>query len=542
MTKISDLPPISTTTESDKTLAKGALVPIVQNGTTKSCTVQQMLDKAPQGTGGNSPSGFIQSDSLYGVPREIELVVGQLGSLYQNEEIYLCAHQGVDAPGAQTGDLEHDFNSKKFVARGLSVKVFTLGGTQPVGQLQSVQINTPGQLYKVGDVLQVTRLVASNGNNPSGQFEDSAAPLAQVKILAVDPFIVSNIAGASSTGAGQGISTNMGGATNDACIVSPGFDCPANDGTLSPIAYEDSSTPATSGFTMHDDPGASVFLREHTGTSMRPNGTVQGSASWSDADRYAYYMAGTKSGRVSPLPTNPDPGSHTAYFRHPPDTDAGFSISVALPGTWFAVYINQCVHTDLVGETNKEHRRGYTFPFSKAAYGYPSEILPIRGTGHGVPLYESTPFNGAGVDVEGIKPLPAPRDYYTHQPSHGQNTYFDMNSLFSSTAQSSHWRYSLHPLSQTRGTAEDLLVDSAHLAHPLNKEVALDGGGSIFYNGLWDSSANGQTRGTSTLDNTLFGNSEHRFDYHAANLASALSMSSSFYLVPAAAMLPAYTT
>ena len=260
MTKISELPasndgnPIA---ENDKAEWKQAVAPVVAGGTTYKVPLQSMISNAVSGSSSSAPSGFIQSDCLYGVPQNLTITFegdsNVSDSGYRQGGIYLCAHSTIrHVPGSNTNG--GDFDASPYVARGLSLKVTSVTNKYGVA---GVEIVTPGQLYKVGDELQITRIQASNSSNA----EDKSSlthPTARVKITKVNPFICGSINQSGSSG------FNLGGATNDGCI-----DILNSDGSA-PQAYG-SDASENVGYTMHDDPGSPLFYQANRNQGWEDN-------------------------------------------------------------------------------------------------------------------------------------------------------------------------------------------------------------------------------------------------------------------------------
>lgn len=496
MTKISELPasndgnPIA---ENDKAEWKQAVAPVVAGGTTYKVPLQSMISNAVSGSSSSAPSGFIQSDCLYGVPQNLTITFegdsNVSDSGYRAGGIYLCAHSTVrHVPGANTNG--GDFDASPYVARGLSLKVTSVTNKYGVA---GVEIVTPGQLYKAGDELQITRILASN----SSSVDDKSSlthPNARVKITKVNPFICGAINLSGSSG------YNLGGATNDGCI-----DILSSDGSV-PHAYDGSDALPDVGYVMHDDPAAPLYFQRNQNQA------------WSNVpdSNKAFHSNGGKSVRMSPGINEPD-----SYLQQ--------SISCAVPGSWAVVYISR-----VMASTD-----GVAFNLDSNSISNPTTTWPILGAGSGFPDLIDAPGADEALDISGIKPIPSGSDTIIYTFVESNNSYDDRPG-FKISMDISVWKYSSKQLSQNAPDANALLGTLSYpLIHNLN---------GTDLKGIWDTSGGannrGQAAGTPTpntnFNNTIFG--LEYAGYNDSNITKSwLYFSNSFYLVPTYKLLPQFS-
>ena len=507
MTKISDLPasnngqPIA---ENDKAEWKAAVAPVVAGGTTYKVPLQSMISNAVSGSSSSAPSGFIQSDCLYGVPQNLTITFegdsNVSDSGYRAGGIYLCAHSTIrHVPGANTNG--GDFDASPYVARGLSLKVTSVTNKYGVA---GVEIVTPGQLYKVGDELQITRILASN----SSSVDDKSSlthPNARVKITKVNPFICGAINQSGSSG------YNLGGATNDGCIDI------LSSNASSPHAYDGSDASPDVGYAMHDDPASPLYFQ---------NNYNQAWSNVSDSNK-AFHSNGGKSVRMSPGINEGD-----NYYQQ--------SISCAVPGSWAVVYISRCIAST----------SGVDFDLDSDSISNPNWEHPILGAGSGFPDLVDAPGADEALDISGIKPIPSGSDtiIYTRveAPNSGShstayyNTYEDYPG-FKVNMDISVWKYSSKQLSQNKTDANVLM--GATLRYPLIYNL-----NGTNLKGIWDTSSGGNYRGqaagtptpNTNFNNTIFGLKSAGYN-DSDTVDSWLYFCNSFYLVPTYKLLPQFS-
>ena len=497
MTKISELPasndgnPIA---ENDKAEWKQAVAPVVAGGTTYKVPLQSMISNAVSGSSSSAPSGFIQSDCLYGVPQNLTITFegdsNVSDSGYRAGGIYLCAHSTIrHVPGANTNG--GDFDASPYVARGLSLKVTSVTNKYGVA---GVEIVTPGQLYKVGDELQITRILASN----SSSVDDKSSlthPNARVKITKVNPFICGAINQSGSSG------YNLGGATNDGCIDI------LSSNASSPHAYDGSDASPDVGYIMHDDPAAPLYFQDNANQA------------WSNVvdSNKAYYSNGGKSVRMAPGVNEPD-STNTQ------------SISCAVPGSWAVVYISRVICS--TGNVN--------FDLNSDAISNPDWQHPILGAGSGFPDLVDAPGADEALDISGIKPIPSGSDNIIYTFVEANASYKDYPG-FKVNMDISVWKYSSKQLSQNKTDANVLM--GATLRYPLIHNL-----NGTDLKGVWDTSSGGNHRGqaagtptpNTNFNNTIFGASI--IGYNDSNITDSwLYLCNSFYLVPTYKLLPQFS-
>ena len=149
MTKISEL---STTT----TVGPNDQLVMVQNGTTYNVNVNTLQNFISGSVGSTGQSQtpiptqnavpFLQKESMYGIPRVIELV--EAGTGYPADagnEVLKCVHQALMYP--QSSDVENDVNdATPYLARGMEVQITQRSNT---GGVEAVRLVQPGQFYRI---------------------------------------------------------------------------------------------------------------------------------------------------------------------------------------------------------------------------------------------------------------------------------------------------------------------------------------------------------------------------------------------------------
>ena len=193
MTKITDLDNLP------GSLAGSAVIPGVQSGTTYGITADQI--KAYVDSGGSTGSGsgttklstatavpILTRDMVYGVPRKVSIISGgNTGYENADAEIMCCGHvagqglvYGTEGPGGDT-----NYNAAEYLARGLAVKCTVTGGV-----ITSVRIINPGQMYRVGDQLDITLQKSIYSTTGTGTVIAGAnfSPC-KVRIDEVEPFM-----------------------------------------------------------------------------------------------------------------------------------------------------------------------------------------------------------------------------------------------------------------------------------------------------------------------------------------------------------------
>ena len=183
MTKISDLAPVTN-------LESSASIPIRQGSSTYHTNVSSMNGAA---AGVNTSfGGIVSPDVLYGVPSAITLMNGGLG--YSNDTTYAMAHGDPGVNGVTSGVIHQNAgptdqkNPKKYIARGMHVKVVT---TSAGGQIVNFEMTNPGQLYKVGDELQLSswQVKYTTDGNDAATHSSSITSPATFKVAEIEASI-----------------------------------------------------------------------------------------------------------------------------------------------------------------------------------------------------------------------------------------------------------------------------------------------------------------------------------------------------------------
>lgn len=195
MTKITDLDNLP------GSLAGSAVIPGVQSGTTYGITADQIKDYVT--TGGSTGTGggttamaggtaapMITRDLVYGVPRKLSIISGgNKGYDNVNGKVMCCGHVSgaglVYGTGGPGGDTNYD--ASKYLARGLAVLCTVVGGS-----ITTVRVVNPGQMYRVGDELDITlqESVYSGGSTVAAGNDFSPC---KIRIDEVEPFMGGSI-------------------------------------------------------------------------------------------------------------------------------------------------------------------------------------------------------------------------------------------------------------------------------------------------------------------------------------------------------------
>jgi len=320
MTKISEL---STTT----TVGPNDQLVMVQNGTTYNVNVNTLQNFISGSVGSTGQSQtpiptqnavpFLQKESMYGIPRVIELV--EAGTGYPADagnEVLKCVHQALMYP--QSSDVENDVNdATPYLARGMEVQITQRSNT---GGVEAVRLVQPGQFYRIGDVLAISPITGEMSPTGRQQSLQGVSQLAQVRVVDIEPFM---------TGTGKGL-MHLGS---------------NNPWVQNPIWGGEAMNSLTSWSDQFRNPQNTTLSTE---AKWAEGYGIEMAADWSSS----LYMSWNCS------PTNEfdafDVYGDTANYHHP-FSDAGlygigvaarvpgvlsstaFHVDVCLPGTWFIV-------------------------------------------------------------------------------------------------------------------------------------------------------------------------------------------------------------
>ena len=201
MTKISQLTSTSKVGDPD-------LFVVSQAGTTYRATAASIKEKINEGlytsdVVGGTPNDnqyatpYLQKNLAYGVPSAIEFMPDGNGAGYDTAtfqgKILACVHDTIlytPPPSASDPNVIDDsYDASAYLARGLEVKV----EVHQDGFLSTVRIVQPGQLYRIGDVLEVSNYIgwmddAAGGGNQQLPTSADFVP-ARIKIVDIEPFM-----------------------------------------------------------------------------------------------------------------------------------------------------------------------------------------------------------------------------------------------------------------------------------------------------------------------------------------------------------------
>ena len=476
MTRITDLTSLNPSSDS--------IFPVVKetDGVTTKMSVSQyrQLIDAPAGDG-DAPGGFLQKTSLYGVPSKISIdenPVEYSGTVAVGD-IFIATHKSINVPRA-TSDEAHGYNPKDYIAKGLHLKVTAMQG----GEITGLDIVNPGQMYKVGDTVQI------QGAQPAYSPSASNALVltgGTIRIDRVEPFIVGPIGTA-------GADKNLGGATNkhifsENSAATPGWD----DSTAAdPLEQFALGVPPK----MHLDPSAPLFYDYHSTTHASANGYSQNE----------YRNAGV--------------GSVWGSSSHSYSSDvACSSISVAVPGVWFVIGA-----TRSIGINNNS---GYS-------YFLLDDTVKDAGDNQFTPVLIDDAFPSMNSvqdltstvgEVGGLSPVMRIPHYlhssviYDNLEANSASNWFYANY---NTAGAASWGYGAKPLSCTKGQADAMLTSPAT-------------------GGEWDAHwttapAQGRAANSGMNPNNTIYFSEYQGLTSGGHIRH--TMATSFFLVPATDILP----
>jgi len=323
MTKISDLDNLP------GSLAGNAILPGVQSGTTYGITADQIKTYVETGGGSSAGSGvtmfgggtaapIITRDLVYGVPQSISIVSGGDGYDNANGTVLCCGHvegsgltYGTTGPG---GDV--NYNAAEYLARGLHVKV-----TVTNGEVVDAKIVNPGQMFRVGDQLDITlqKSVYSNGGTTTagGNFTP-----AKIRIDVVEPFMDGFITNNHSALGGTAPNVLKGGVGYGAALAS-GSSFSRKNPNKSGVSPTYSSGEY---FPMEMDWTAPLFMAHtqsaQTEGDIAPTATGQSTHDFAGFD-HAYVGHRPFAGHVNATQTT----SHQVH-----------TFNLAVPGVWAIVY------------------------------------------------------------------------------------------------------------------------------------------------------------------------------------------------------------
>jgi len=482
MTRITDLTSLNPSSDS--------IFPVVKetDGVTTKMSVSQyrQLIDAPAGDG-DAPGGFLQKTSLYGVPSKISIdenpaKAGNSPTVAVGD-IFIATHKSINVPRA-TSDESHGYNPKDYIAKGLHLKVTAMNGSEITG----LDIVNPGQMYKVGDTVQI------QGAQPAYSPSASSALVltgGTIRIDTVEPFIVGPI----GTG---GNDKNLGGATNkhifsENSVATPGWDYSTAGDPLGPVT---SNVPPR----MHLDPSAPLFYDYHSSSHSSANGYSENE----------YRNAGAGSVWGSSAHSYSASGYHAS------------SVSVAVPGIWFVVGATRSLTSGgsaswsyfLLDETVKDAGNNFSTPLLI------NDAFPSMGS-----VQDLTSTVG---EVGGLSPIMRVPYYLSHSYIRDTTEVHDSPyALYANynTNVAGCWGYGAKPLSCTKGQADGMLTSPAT-------------------GGEWDAhwtSAPAQGRAANSgmnSNNTIYFLEYQNVQHNSSWPAIYHTMATSFFLVPATDILP----
>ena len=480
MTRITDLTSLNPSSDS--------IFPVVKDSVTTKMSVSQycQLIEAPAGDG-DAPGGFLQKTSLYGVPSKISIDENPAEASGSPPvsvgDIFIATHKSINVPRA-TSDESHGYNPKDYIAKGLHLKVVSILN----GEITALDIVNPGQMYKVGDTVQIQG--AQPAYSPSA---GSALDLTggTIRIDTVEPFIVGPIGT-------DGNDKNLGGATNKHIFsenspATPGWDYST---AANPLGSMSINTPPR----MHLDPSAPLFYDYHGSDHSTANGYSE--------NEYRNAGAGSVWG------SSAHSYSNTGYYAS--------SVSVAVPGIWF-----------VVGATRSLTSGGGT----SWSYFLLNETVKDAGNNFSTPLLINDSFPSMGSvqdltstvgEVGGLSPIMRVPHYLHHNYIRDVSDYQDAPYIVYSnynTNVAGCWGYGAKPLSCTKGQADGMLTSPAT-------------------GGEWDAhwtAAPEQGRADNSgmnANNTIYFLEYQSVQHNASWPAIKNTMATSFFLVPATDILP----
>lgn len=201
MTKISQLTSASQVSSPD-------LFVLSQAGTTYKSTAAAIKDKINEGlytsdVVGGTPNDnqyatpYLQKNLAYGIPSAIEIMPDGYGAGYDpvtfQGKILACVHDTIlYTPPASASDpniVDDSYDATAYLARGLEVKV----DVHQDGYISSARIVQPGQLYRIGDVLEISNYIgwmddAAGGGNQQLPTGADFVP-ARIRVVDIEPFM-----------------------------------------------------------------------------------------------------------------------------------------------------------------------------------------------------------------------------------------------------------------------------------------------------------------------------------------------------------------
>jgi len=478
MTRITDLTSLNPSSDS--------IFPVVKetDGVTTKMSVSQyrQLIEAPAGDG-DAPGGFLQKTSLYGVPSKINLVEKpQISSGTVNVgDVFIATHKSINAPRASS-DPSDGYNPKDFIAKGLHLKVTAVSST-----IDAVAIINPGQMYKVGDEVQLLGAKAAYSPDPTVNVSLTGGT---IRIDRVEPFIVGPMSN----------NVNLGGATNKH-IFQENPDKATNAWNHSSSGAVDAGANEGVPPRMHLDPSSPLFYDYHGGTAANAQGYMQN----------AYRSGG--SGSIW--------GGQTGWASN----ISSSSISVAVPGVWFVISCSR-------------EMGSYTSTYPEFVL---NENSKEQGTNWSTPVLINDAFPSASSvenlvetvgTVGGISPIMKMPSYISgiHLTTNAPHPSYDLNGHHYypyNTTGSVAWEYCPKPLVCTQSTANSMLTKKPSEFSSVSE---------------WDAhwGPPGGSRSDQNPNNTIYFAEKSTFSSTGGG-NSAYSRSSycnSFFLVPATDILP----
>ena len=201
MTKISQLTSASQVSSPD-------LFVVSQAGTTYKSTAAAIKEKINEGlytsdVVGGTPNDnqyatpYLQKNLAYGIPSAVEIMPDGYGAGYDpvtfQGKVLACVHDTIlYTPPASASDpnvVDDSYDATAYLARGLEVKV----DVHQDGYISTVRIVQPGQLYRIGDVLEVSNYIgwmddAAGGGSQQLPTGADFVP-ARIRVVDIEPFM-----------------------------------------------------------------------------------------------------------------------------------------------------------------------------------------------------------------------------------------------------------------------------------------------------------------------------------------------------------------
>lgn len=321
MTKISEL---STTT----TVGPNDQLVVVQNGTTYNVNVNALQNFISGSVGSTGQSQtpiptqnavpFLQKESMYGIPRVVELDT-QRGSGYGANfqgEVCKCVHQSIRYP--TTSNVENNVNdATPYLARGMEVEITERSSS---GAVQAIRLVQPGQFYRIGDVLAISPITGEMSPKSRNESLNGVSQLAHVKVVDIEPFMTGTGKGLMHLGSCNPWVMNPiwgGSAMTSVTSWEDKFRNPQNTTLSSEALWAEGY-----GIEMAADWSSSLYMSWNCNSSNEFDAfdTYDDSANnfhpYTDAGLYGIGVAARVPGVLS---------------------SAAFHVDVCLPGTWFVV-------------------------------------------------------------------------------------------------------------------------------------------------------------------------------------------------------------